>query len=257
MTDITCLQEPPVPPVLTEYVAPALAAVYDEPAPMIEYMTRGPAVTYTAPEPVLEYDTPAAPAPVIKSVSFARDDTYIAPVSPRANRDIRGLVNPQCSIFAVEASAPQVVGSFPTVDESAPLAFTSKFIRNRSLRSQGDLSVRNSTPLKTLYTCPSVRSRSSLWKVSRRSLRIVFLSGSRSRTRTLLFLIVSVTQRPLQWSKTFRPNQLFPVQQQFRRSCDRVQHHQCPTHCPVSRYFAFISTCPRKKHSLFHWYIST
>ena len=39
ITDISCLLEPPVPPVLTEYVAPAPAVVCDEPAPVIEYMT--------------------------------------------------------------------------------------------------------------------------------------------------------------------------------------------------------------------------
>ena len=121
MTDITCLLELPVPPVLT--VASAPAAVYDEPAPMIEYMTLGYVVTYTAPAPVLKYvpdDTNEAPAPEIKHVSFVRDDTYIAQTSPRVNRDIRCLVNPQFSSFAVEASASQVVGSFPAVEESAP-----------------------------------------------------------------------------------------------------------------------------------------
>ena len=90
---------------------------------MIEYMTPGPAVTCTVPAPVLEYvpdDICAAPAPVIKHVTFAPDDTYIAPASPRVNREIRGLVNPQFSVFAVEASAPQVVGSFLAVDVSAP-----------------------------------------------------------------------------------------------------------------------------------------
>ena len=79
MTDMTCLLEPPVAPVLTEYGAPASAAVYDEPAPMIECMTPGPAVTYTF----------AGPAPVIKHATFAPDDTDIAPASPRVNRDFR------------------------------------------------------------------------------------------------------------------------------------------------------------------------
>ena len=44
MIVIACLLEPPLPPVLTEHVAPALAAVHDEPAPMIEHMTPEPAV---------------------------------------------------------------------------------------------------------------------------------------------------------------------------------------------------------------------
>ena len=56
-------------------------------------------------------DTYAAPAPVIKHVSFAPDS--------QVNRDTRGLVNPQFSVFAVEASASQVVGSSPAVGESA------------------------------------------------------------------------------------------------------------------------------------------
>ena len=95
MTDITYLLEPPVPPVLTEYVAPAHAVTYAVPAPVIDYLTPGPAVTKTAPAPVIEYvpdDTYAAPAPVIqyvaltpatcaalspliKHVTFAPDDT--------------------------------------------------------------------------------------------------------------------------------------------------------------------------------------
>ena len=73
-------------------------------------------VTYDALAPLIEYvpdDTYAAPAPVMKHVSSAPDDTYIAPASTRVICDIRCLVNPQFSIFAVETS-------FPAVDDSAP-----------------------------------------------------------------------------------------------------------------------------------------
>ena len=138
--DVTC----PVP--ATEHVAPAFAGTYTEPAPMIEHVSFAPDDTYAAPAPETEHVAPASavifatPAPVIKHVSFAPDDTYaaparidcmapatlvkyIAPASPRVNRDIRGSVNPQFSTFAVEASASQVVGSFLAVDESAPPAY--------------------------------------------------------------------------------------------------------------------------------------
>ena len=56
---------------------------------------------------------------------------------------------------------------------------TSKSIRNRSMPS-----------LRTCYTCPSLRPRSSLWKVSRRSLRNVLLSGLKSWSWRLIFLTV-------------------------------------------------------------------
>ena len=81
----------------------------------IENVIPGPDVTKTAPALVIEYvldDTFAARAPVIKHLTFAPDDTNIAPASPRVDRDVRGLENPQFSAFAVEASASQVGGSF-------------------------------------------------------------------------------------------------------------------------------------------------
>ena len=65
-----------------------------------------------APTPDVAFAVPARLAPAL-------DDTYIEPASPRVNRDFHVLVKPQFSIFAVEASAPQVVGSLPVVDESA------------------------------------------------------------------------------------------------------------------------------------------
>ena len=43
--------------------------------------------------------------------------------------------------------------------------------------------------MKTLYTCPSLTSRCSLW-VSKRSIRNVLLSGLKSRSCALLFLTV-------------------------------------------------------------------
>ena len=62
-------------------------------------------------------------------------------------------------------------------------------MRNRTLPSQKVLSVCNITPPNKVCKCPSLRSRSSLWKVSRRSLRnVFFLCGFGSRSETLLSL---------------------------------------------------------------------
>ena len=61
MTDITSLLEPPIPCVLTEYVAPApaatasLATITEDEAPALT-------VSYTTPAPVVEH----MPAPVIE-----------------------------------------------------------------------------------------------------------------------------------------------------------------------------------------------
>ena len=115
-------------------------------------------VTYAAPARL-------APAPETEYIAQA----HVAPSYPHI---ATGLMNPKFSTLVVEASASQIVCSFTTVNESAP----------------GSFSVRNGASLKTLYTGPSPRSMSSLWKVSRRSIRNVFLSDLRSSLRTLLFL---------------------------------------------------------------------
>ena len=52
-------------------------------------------IKYVAPTPDVTDAVPARLAPAL-------DKTYIAPASPRVNRDFRVLVNPQFSIFAVE-----------------------------------------------------------------------------------------------------------------------------------------------------------
>ena len=109
VTDITCLLEPPVLPVLMDYVAPAPAVACDEPAPAIEYMR-------PVPVPVTEYVTTiltevyAAPAHVIERVAPSPVIDYIA--SPSAESGV--FVNLQFSIFAVEASASQGVVSIPS-----------------------------------------------------------------------------------------------------------------------------------------------
>ena len=91
-------------------------------APVIEYVVPAPVVTHAAPTQVFEYVTPA---PVIEYIAPAPAMTYAAPseqlhpaytmtaVTTDVNFDITGLVNPQFSITAVEASAPKVDGSLP------------------------------------------------------------------------------------------------------------------------------------------------
>merc|ERR1712107_467740 len=59
------LHNPPV----VEYVAPAPAVTYAQPAPVLEYVAPAPAVTYAQPAPVVEY---VAPAPAV---------AYAAPVT--------------------------------------------------------------------------------------------------------------------------------------------------------------------------------
>ena len=99
-----------VPPPVATYAAtaslsaPATPVPPEKPAPMIKH---------AAPTPDVTCAVPARLAPAL-------DNTYVAPANARVNRDFSVLVNPQFSIFAVEASAPQVVESFPVVDETAP-----------------------------------------------------------------------------------------------------------------------------------------
>ena len=66
MIDITSLLEPPVPLVLTEYVAPAPAATYAATASPVTVtdgrVAPAPTVSYTKPPPVIEH----MPAPVIE-----------------------------------------------------------------------------------------------------------------------------------------------------------------------------------------------
>ena len=101
-------------------------------APVTDNVAPAPDVTCAAPAPVIEYvpdDTNAAPAPEIQHVALTPDETYAAPApvikhitfapDSGVNRDTRGLVNPQFSVFAVEASPSQVVDSSPAVGESA------------------------------------------------------------------------------------------------------------------------------------------
>ena len=59
-----------------------------------------------------------APAPFVPSQPSLPAYT-MATVTTDVSLDLTGLANPQCPIIAVEATAPQVVGSPPSLDESA------------------------------------------------------------------------------------------------------------------------------------------
>ena len=141
---------------LIEYVAPTLDVTCEEPAPVIEYVALAPAVTYTAPAPVID----VAPSPGIEYIApapFAPNQQSlpaftVATVTTDVSLDLTGLANPQCSITAVEATAPQVVGSpFPWMSLLRPR--TTKPVRNRSLPSK---IVYNNTHLNKLCTCQSL-----------------------------------------------------------------------------------------------------
>ena len=117
----------------TDFFAMNISDIYDEgfasPVPVTEYVTLAPADTYTELSPVIEHVTPApvdvytAPARVIDHVAPSLEIDYIAPPSAETgvflNLDTTSFVNSQFSIFAVEASASQVVGSFPAVEQIA------------------------------------------------------------------------------------------------------------------------------------------
>ena len=90
---------------VTEYVAPALSSstVFDAaPAPVTYHVAPAPADSYATPATVNAY---VAPAPVTTRFTLSVDTT--------------AFVKSQFSITAVEASASQVVDSFPCVNESA------------------------------------------------------------------------------------------------------------------------------------------
>ena len=143
VTDLESVLEPPIPVVHTapapviEYVAPAPDVTLATPAPMIEYAAPAHTVTFTAPSPVTEDVAPApavtyaAPAPVIEYVAPATPETVNAYVAPA---HVIEYIAPSPAVFypsfsqqlppfdtsevvAVEASAPQDVGSLLPVDE--------------------------------------------------------------------------------------------------------------------------------------------
>ena len=110
-----------------EYVAPATAVTYTAPSPVIDHVAPTPAVTFDEPAPVIEN---VAPSPVIEYIGpplavicstpsqLSLPACTVAAVTNGVNLDTTGLVNPQCSITAVEASARHVVGSFPPLNSS-------------------------------------------------------------------------------------------------------------------------------------------
>ena len=101
-------ESPVVPPLLTEYVAPALAVACDEPAPVMEYMSSALVIEYVASARAV---TLSVPSPLLPPAYTTTTDTT------DDNFDTTGLGNPQSSITVVEACAPQVVGSLPPLDE--------------------------------------------------------------------------------------------------------------------------------------------
>ena len=141
----------------------------DETSSVIEYMSPAPAVPVAPPDPVIEYVVPTPTVLVVEHVTPVPVPDFVTPpahviqyVAPLTNSQCSsGLVNPQFSTFAVEASASQVVGLFPAVNESASPVFE-QVCQQQIGADPGSLSVRNSAPVKTLYTCPSLRSRCSL-----------------------------------------------------------------------------------------------
>ena len=98
----------PAPSSVLEYVVPARAVACDEPTPVIEYVSSAPVIEYIAPAPAVTLFVPGQLLPpTYTTTTDTTDDNF----------DITGLVNPQFSITAVEASPPHVVGSLPSLEE--------------------------------------------------------------------------------------------------------------------------------------------
>ena len=110
----------------TDFVPAATYAATPAPSPVIDCVVSAPVVNYVAPAPVIEYVSSApvieniAPAP---AVTLSVQSQQLPPVyttttvTTDVTLDFTGLVNPQFSITAVEASAPKVVCSLPPSEE--------------------------------------------------------------------------------------------------------------------------------------------
>ena len=75
--------------------------------PVAEFTTFAPVIEYIAPAPAVTYVVPSQQLPPV---------FFTAAVATDVNFDITGLVSSQFSGAAVEASAPQVVGSLPLLE---------------------------------------------------------------------------------------------------------------------------------------------
>ena len=73
--------------------------------------------------------------------------------------DTTGLVNPQFSISAVEASASQIIGSLHSVDESASPAYIEVHQEQTAAEQESVECVCNSTPLNGNSSLSGLRSR--------------------------------------------------------------------------------------------------
>ena len=103
----------PAPSPVVEYVVPALAVNHVAPALVIEYVSSAPVIEHIAPAPAVTLSVPRQQLPPVYTTTTVTTDV---------NLDFTGLVNPQFSIAAVEASAPQVVCSLPPLEEfDAPM----------------------------------------------------------------------------------------------------------------------------------------
>ena len=75
---------------------------------MFEYVAPAPVIENIAPAPAVTFDAPSQQLPLAYTMTTVTADVSF---------DITGLVNPHFSITAVEASAPQAVGSLPPLEE--------------------------------------------------------------------------------------------------------------------------------------------
>ena len=87
----------PAPSPVIEYVVPAPAVNYVAPAPVIEYLSSAPVTEHIAPAPAVTLSAPRQQLPPVYTTTTVTTDV---------NLHFTGLVKPQFSMTAVEASAP-------------------------------------------------------------------------------------------------------------------------------------------------------
>ena len=96
---------------MTEYVPPTPAVACHEPTHVIKYVSSAPVGETMAPTPAVTLSVPNQELhPAYTTTADTTDDNF----------DTTGMVNPQSSSNAVEASAPQIIVLLPLFEEFAP-----------------------------------------------------------------------------------------------------------------------------------------
>ena len=164
-------------------VAPAeeqtvFQVTYSAPAAVIEYVTPSPAVDFIAPAPSVTHVTPSeqfspSPQETAEVVQVMPHESLLqrTPLPQDTVEVVQiGFVHPPGFMTVVKPSASHVVGSLLLLDEFATPVHQEQIACEQIVHYR------------------FLKSESRLWKVSRRSLRNLFLSRPWSKSSTILIL---------------------------------------------------------------------